>query len=209
VTAERDRVREETAVGNAGLHHGRIEAVGAHVLLVEYDQPLVRAEQGEPVRHVADRAVEPLHLDTQLRFQPVLRGRVLVDRDPAAVGQRLVAHRHDEAGRQFAATGERFSALQQLAALAPERLVPVRQSGPDHLRRQVENLEVAPVEQGDAPLGVEHAQPVRHGVERGPVQRQRARPVRRPILGRPVAAPRHVGRLAPGRSLRRNFGKNT
>jgi hypothetical protein len=208
VTAAGDRVDEEVAVGNAGLHHGRIEAVGAHVFFIAHDQPLVRTEQAEPVRHVADRPVEALDLDAQRGIEALLLGHVLIDRNPAAFRQRLVAHGHVSPARQLAAHAERLAAPQQVAALVPERLhrcglqvpalgavrqhVPVRQARPDHTLRQIEDLEVAPVEHGDAPFGVEHAQAVRHGVERGLVQReQRAQPVRPPVFRRPLGVPSH------------------
>ena len=217
--AELYPMREDVAVRNPRLHHAGIEAVDPAILRVAHDQPLVGAEQAQAVRHVAHRAVEPLDLHAQLGFQSMLRGDIFVDRDPAATRQRLVAHRDRAAVRQRPPHAEREAGPQPGTAFTPElvELVgryiaalgavlehrQIRHARPDDVGREVEHFEIAMVEHRDAEIGIEHAQAVRHAVERDLMERkQSAQPIRLMTFGRLVTTHDHSNNRRTPKRLR-------
>ena len=132
------------------------------------------------VREAGERVVARHVLDAGLGADRL--GDVLDRRDPAAVDHRLVADLHRAAVLELEPIVARAAlegARQLLVAIGLELSrpgadrEPVLEHGQDgsagqgQLRRQLVELGVAPVADDDPALGVEHAEPLGHGVEGG------------------------------------------
>ncbi len=182
--AERDAVFEHLAHGRAGLHHVGRHAEHLDIAPVAHDQPHLRVQHGEAVRHVVERDVETAVLLAQLLGGTLALGHVLEGTDPAADLERQIPDGDQPAIRE-PAMHDRFAIdrhapleiLEELFGAQFRRVHAVRQAvadeidrvraGPRVVRRQPIDVEVALVAHDHTPVLVEHAQPMPHVLKRG------------------------------------------
>ena len=156
---------------------------------VEQHDAVLGIDRAQAVRHVVQGLLEPLELDAQVVLPALELGHVLDQRDPAAIGERAIVHVEHAPVLHAALEPERLAARHQLAP-APHHLVELREREiarasaewritsaigmptPHRLGHQVEDLDEAPIVQGQPLRGVDHAEPVRHAFERRLMQRE-------------------------------------
>ena len=178
------RVADRVAVG---VVH-RLEAVEVEAERREAAGPLVISRRGpdfaqrHAVRKVRQRVV-PRHMG-DARLGAAALGDVLEGRDPAAARHRPVAHRDDAPVRQFAMHRHRVvdrkrgaGALAKLVdgqpllvATGADQLfhdLALGHADAQHVPRQAEHVAIAVVDDDEAAVGVEHAEPLAHVLERG------------------------------------------
>ncbi len=208
--ASRHPMLDHLPMRDAGLDDIGVEAVDANILLVADDQPLVGAEHREAMGHVPDRVFDAPRLQLQGNFQARAAGDVVAHGDPAAIGQRAQIERDDKAARQQLLGAERLSGSDHGETFAHHLVdvlrcdiadrrrvgedIAIAEPRADRVRRHLEQIEIALVEQHDAVVGVINANALRGAFERDPAEREQ-------LLSRPrvagacplVSARRHAG----------------